>query len=148
MPNKAYWFHILAQPTPAARNLHAVRLVERAWQQNHRTCIVCDDAALAEELDELLWQFNPAAFIPHSIITDSSAEGTDPVGILLYQPAPNDWDTAIILSATLPPQADQFSRLALIAHNDASVLNQARVHFRELRALGIEPRVHDFRKAR
>ena len=146
--NRAYWFHILAEPTPAARNLHAVRLAEKAWQQNHRTCIVCDDAMVAAELDELLWQFSPAAFIPHSVITDSRAVSSDPVGILLYQPVAEDWDTAIILSATLPPNADQFSRLALIAHNDANVLNQARAHFRELRALGIEPKVHDFRKTR
>ncbi len=148
MPTKTYWFHILAQSTPAARNLHAVRLVEKAWQQNHRTCIVCDDAAVAAELDELLWQFSPSAFIPHSVITDSNTPCTDPVGILLCPPVAKDWDTAIILSATLPANADQFSRLALIAHNDANVLNQARVHFRELRALGIEPKVHDFRKAR
>ncbi|OEY67786.1 DNA polymerase III subunit chi [Marinobacter sp. X15-166B] len=149
MPSsQAYWFHILAQHSPAARNLHAARLVEKAWQQNHRTCIVCDDAAVAAELDELLWQFSPAAFIPHSIVSDCSVACTDPVGILLCQPNAADWDTAIILSATLPANADQFARLALIAHNDAAVLHQARGHFRELRALGIEPRVHDYRKAR
>ena len=40
--NQRYWFHILAQNTPAARNLHAAKLVDKAWQQGDRVCVVCD----------------------------------------------------------------------------------------------------------
>ena len=144
--NQRYWFHILAQNTPAARNLHAAKLVDKAWQQGDRVCVVCDTMQHAEELDDLLWNFSPDAFIPHSVVPDSATTCSDPVGILLCPPAPEDWDTVIILSATLPADADRFKRLALVAHNDPNVLNQARSHFKQLRALGIEPRVHDQRK--
>lgn len=144
--NQAYWFHILAQNTPAARNLHAARLADKAWQQGDRVCIFCDDALQASELDDLLWQFSPDAFIPHSVVTNSDDKCTDPVGILLCEPAPEEWDTVVILSATLPPAANRYKRLALVAHNDPGVLNQARNHYKQLRALGIEPQVHDFRK--
>ncbi|MDV3503968.1 DNA polymerase III subunit chi [Marinobacter sp. M-5] len=144
--NQHYWFHILAQNTPSARNLHAVKLVDKAWQQGDRVCIVCDSAEHAEELDDLLWNFSPDAFIPHSIVPDSASTCTDPVGILLCPPVAEAWDTVIILSATLPADADRFKRLALVAHNDTAVLDQARSHFKQLRALGIEPRVHDQRK--
>ncbi|MDX1457953.1 MAG: DNA polymerase III subunit chi [Marinobacter sp.] len=145
-PNRSYWFHILAQNTPAARNLHAARLVDKAWQQGDRVCIVCDNTQQAQELDDLLWQFSPDAFIPHCIVPDTATTCTDPVGILLGPPVPEDWDTVVILSTALPSDADRFKRLALVAHNDPGVLNQARSHFKQLRALGIEPRVHDFRK--
>lgn len=144
--SQAYWFHILAKNTPAARNLHAVRLVDKAWQQGDRVCIVCDSSQQAQDLDDLLWQFNPDAFIPHSIVPDTATTCTDPVGILLCPPVAEDWDTVVVLSATLPADADRFKRLALVAHNDPAVLNQARSHFKQLRALGIEPQVHDFRK--
>ncbi|MEX2473964.1 DNA polymerase III subunit chi [Marinobacter sp.] len=144
--NQRYWFHILTQDTPAARNLHAAKLVDKAWQQGDRVCIVCDTAGHAEELDDLLWNLSPDAFIPHSVVPDSAATCTDPVGILLCPPVAEDWDTVIILSATLPAGADRFKRLALVAHNDPAVLDQARSHFKQLRALGIEPRVHDQRK--
>src|SRR5680860_794382 len=144
--NQRYWFHILLQDTPAARHLHATKLVNKAWQQGDRVCIVCDTAQQAEELDELLWNLSPDAFIPHSVVTDSATPCTDPVGILLHPPMAEDWDTVIILSETLPANADRFKRLALVAHNDPAVLNQARSHFKQLRALGIEPRVHDQRK--
>ena len=144
--NQAYWFHILAQGTPAARNLHAAKLVDKAWQQGDRVGIVCDTLEQAEELDDLLWNFSPDAFIPHSIIPDSATSCTDPVGILLWPPVAEDWDTVIILSATLPADADRFKRLALVAHNDETVLTQARSHFKQLRAMGIEARVYDLRK--
>lgn len=144
--NQSYWFHILAQNTPAARNLHTAKLVDKAHQQGDRVGIVCDTMQHAQELDDLLWNFSPDAFIPHSIIPDSATTCTDPVGILLCPPVAEDWDTVIILSATLPTDADRFKRLALVAHNDEAVLAQARSHFKQLRTLGIEPRVHDLRK--
>ena len=143
--NQSFWFHIRAQPTAAARNLHAVKLAEKAYQQGDRACIVCDNMQHAEELDDLLWNLSPDAFIPHSVVPDSATTCPDPVGILLCPPVAEDWDTVIVLSETLPADADRFRRLALVAHNDASVLNQARSHFKQLKALGITPRVHDQR---
>ncbi len=144
--NQRYWFHILAQNTPAARNLHAAKLVDKAWQQGDRVCVVCDTMQHAQELDDLLWNFSPDAFIPHGLVPDSATTCSEPVGILLCPPVAEDWDTVVILSATLPTDADRFKRLALVAHNDPAVLNQARSHFKQLRALGIEPKVHDQRK--
>lgn len=144
--NQSYWFHILAQGSPAARNLHTARLTDKAWQQGDRVGIVCDTMQQAQDLDDLLWNFSPDAFIPHSIVPDSATTCCDPVGILLCAPAAEDWDTVIILSDTLPADAERFKRLALVAHNDEAVLTQARLHFKQLRALGIEPRVHDQRK--
>ncbi|TVT31206.1 DNA polymerase III subunit chi [Marinobacter vinifirmus] len=144
--NQRYWFHILAQNTPAARNLHAAKLVDKAWQQGDRVCILCDTEEHAKELDDLLWNFTPEAYIPHSIAKDPTTPCTDPVGILLYPPAATDWDTVIVLSSTLPDDADQYRRLALVAHNDPAVLNLARGHYKQLRGMGIEARVHDMRR--
>ncbi|ABM18056.1 MULTISPECIES: DNA polymerase III subunit chi [Marinobacter] len=144
--NQRYWFHILAQNTHAARNLHAAKLVDKAWQQGDRVCVLCDTEEQALELDDLLWNFTPEAFIPHSIAKAATTPCSDPVGILLYPPAAVDWDTVIVLSSALPEDADQYRRLALVAHNDPAVLNQARGHYKQLRSLGIEARVHDMRK--
>jgi DNA polymerase-3 subunit chi len=61
------------------------------------------------------------------------------VGILVCPPVSAEWDTVIMLSEALPANADQFKRLALVAHNHVAMLDQARLHFKQLRALGIEP---------
>lgn len=144
--NQRYWFHILAQSTPAARHLHVARLVGKAWQQGDRVCILCDNQQQAEELDDLLWNFNPETFIPHSIAHDPNTPCTDPVGLLLYPPSAADWDTIIVLASTLPDDAHQYRRLALVAHNDPATLNLARGHYKQLRQKGIEARVHDMRR--
>lgn len=144
--SQRYWFHILSLNTPTARNLHTAKLVDKAWQQGDRVCIVCDTEEHANELDDLLWNVTPEAFIPHSIGRDPATPCSDPVGILLYPPVAEDWDTVIILSATLPADASQYRRLALVAHNDPDILNQARGHYRQLRKLGITAKVHDMRK--
>ncbi|WP_336368543.1 DNA polymerase III subunit chi [Marinobacter sp. C2H3] len=144
--SQRYWFHILIQTTASARHLHAARLAEKAWQQGDRVCLVCDTMQQATELDDLLWSLSPDAFLPHSVVPDSATTCTDPIGILLCPPVADEWDTVIILSATLPADADRFARLALVAHSDPAVLNQARSHFRQLRTLGIEPKVHDQRR--
>jgi len=120
--------------------------VDKAWQQGDRVCVLCDTEEQALELDDLLWNFTPEAFIPHSIAKAATTPCSDPVGILLYPPAAVDWDTVIVLSSALPEDADQYRRLALVAHNDPAVLNQARGHYKQLRSLGIEARVHDMRK--
>ena len=144
--NQRYWFYILAQASPAARYSHAVKLADKAYQQGDRACIVCDTMQQAQELDDLLWNFRPDAFVPHSVVPDSASTTSDPVAILLCTPSADDWDTVILLSDTLPADADRFRRLALIAHSDEEILNQARSHFRQLKALGITPQVHDQRK--
>lgn len=144
--NQRYWFHILRKDTPAARNLHAARLVNKAWQQGDRVGIVCDTLEHARELDELLWSLTPDSFIPHSIISEANTPCTDPIGILLHPPAAEDWDTVIILCSNLPAHAGQFKRLALVAQNDPAILSKAREHFKQLRALGIEAQVHDQRQ--
>ncbi|SDW54117.1 DNA polymerase III subunit chi [Marinobacter mobilis] len=144
--DQSYWFHILAQNTPAARNLHAVRLVDKAWQQGDRVCVVCDNDQQAQELDDLLWQFSPDAFIPHRVVSDINTTCSEPVALLLCPPVAEQWDTVVMLATTLPADASRFKRLALVAHNDPATLNQARSHYKQLRAMGIEPRVHDFRK--
>jgi DNA polymerase-3 subunit chi len=120
--------------------------VDKAWQQGDRVCILCDTEDQAKELDDLLWNLAPDAFIPHSIAQDPTTPCPDPVGILLYPPAATDWDTVIVLSSTLPEDADHYRRLALVAHNDPAVLNQARGHYKQLRTMGIEARVHDMRR--
>ncbi|MBI42022.1 DNA polymerase III subunit chi [Marinobacter lutaoensis] len=143
--DRRYWFHILARPAPEARLQHAVKLTEKAWRQGDRVGIACDSKEQAQALDDLLWSFSPEAFIPHAIVPETTT-CAEPVGLLLGPPAAADWDTVIVLSSALPAEADRFRRLALIAHNDPAILNQARSHYRQLRSLGITPQVHDQRK--
>ncbi len=141
-----YWFHILAQSGEDARLRHAARLAEKAWHEGDRVGIYCDDDPLAAALDDLLWSYRPDAFLPHDWLNSNDQQPASPVAILQCQPSEQDWDTLIVLASVLPASADRFARLALVASNDAEVLDQARRHFRQLRDLGVTPQVHDQRR--
>ncbi|MGP4844230.1 DNA polymerase III subunit chi [Marinobacter sp. 1Y8] len=144
-----HWFYLIPQDTDSARLLYAARLTEKAYKQGDRVCLVCNPGEQMQALDTLLWQFSPDSFIPHAQIDATASPASQPerVALLSGQPNPGDWDTVIVLGSALPAQADRFARLALIATSDATTLNQARSHFRQLRKLGIEPQVHDTRKS-
>ncbi|ROT98352.1 DNA polymerase III subunit chi [Marinobacter sp. R17] len=141
-----HWFYLLPQDTESARLLHAARLTEKAWTQGDRVCLVCNPGEQMQALDNLLWQYSPESFLPHRQLTEAHDACPERVGLLAGHPAPADWDTVIVLGDTLPTDADRFRRLALIASSDPKILSRARSHFRQLRELGIEPRVHDARK--
>ncbi|WP_148862454.1 DNA polymerase III subunit chi [Marinobacter fonticola] len=145
-PEGRHWFYLLPQDTESARLLYAARLTEKAWHQGDRICLVCNPGEQMDALDTMLWQFTPESFLPHRQLASSAESCPERIGLLAGNPAPDDWDTVIVLGTTLPANADRFQRLALIANNDPQTLSQARSHFRALRELGIEARVHDARR--
>lgn len=142
----SHWFHILAGSGRDARLLHAARLAEKAWQDGDRVALFCDDPETAEALDEALWAFRPEAFLPHERLGYSDQRPQAPVAVLECEPALANWDTLIIVAASLPATANGFERLALIASNDPDSLERARAQYRQLREQGTPPQVHDFRK--
>lgn len=141
-----HWFYLLPQDTESARLLYAARLTEKAWHQGDRICLVCNPGEQMDALDTMLWQFSPESFLPHRQLESSAESCPERIGLLSGNPAPEDWETVIVLGRTLPVAAERFRRLALIANNDPQTLSQARSHFRQLRELGIEARVHDARR--
>lgn len=145
-PEGRHWFYLLPQDTEAARLLYAARLTEKAWHQGDRICLVCNPGEQMQAVDTMLWQFSPESFLPHRQLETSTDPCPERIGLMAGHPAPDDWDTVIVLGNALPADADRFRRLALIASSDAATLNQARSHFRQLRELGIEPKVHDARR--
>ncbi|WP_165854851.1 DNA polymerase III subunit chi [Marinobacter sp. JSM 1782161] len=146
-PQGRHWFYLLPQDTESARLLYAARLTEKAWKQGDRIGLVCNPGEQLEAADTMLWQYSPESFLPHRRLARSADPCPERVGLMTDHPSPDDWDTVIVLGNTLPAHADRFQRLALIASSDAATLNQARTHFRQLRELGIEARVHDARRA-
>lgn len=143
--NASRWLHILAASDEQSRWMHAARLAEKAWLQGDRVAVLCDDAAQADAVDLAFWDFSPERFLPHSQFV-ADAGPPDPVSLLLTAPDPSQWETLIVLSRQLPDSAPHFQRLALVTHNQAEAIRISRAQFRQLRALGCEPRINDLRQ--
>ncbi len=137
-------FYLLAGSDIAQRAQFACRLVEKAFRLGHRIHIHIDNEAAATELDDLLWRFQPTAFVPHSI---GAAAGSDVV-IDWRKPTADDGDLLINLTLTVPPFFAAFQRVAEIVVDSDALQRALRSNFRHYRDRGLTPNTHDLRQTR
>ena len=60
-------FYIVENTDPDSRARLALRLTEKAHRRGHRIFINCENEEQARHLDEQLWTFRPASFVPHGL---------------------------------------------------------------------------------
>ncbi len=71
-----------------ALHLAACRLAEQHYRQQKTVYIHCKDKQQAYAIDELLWQFEPSAFVPHNLKGEGPMTGA-PVEIGFDTLGPN-----------------------------------------------------------
>ena len=123
----------------------ACRLTNKAYVLGKRIGLRAGSAAEATVLDDLLWTFNDASFIPHrcldsEAVNDSTA---DPREILISQNlSPTAAEVLINLASTLPEEPTGFLRIAEIVGADAQQRANAREHFKHYRHYGMALDTH------
>jgi DNA polymerase-3 subunit chi len=135
-------FYLLAGSDLAQRAQFACRLAEKAFRLGHRIHIHTDDEAAAVELDALLWQFQPTAFVPHTIGADAASD----VIIDWRAPTSDDGDLLINLTLTVPPFFAAFQRVAEIVVDSDALQRALRSNFRHYRDRGLTLATHDLRQ--
>lgn len=132
-------FYVLQDPALSAEQL-TCRLALMAWEQGHRIMVLAQDAAQAERLDELMWEYPQGRFLPHA---PKRQPLSAPVTVGLMADLDDDAGEVIInLTRDAVPQAERFHRLLeLVPANDAQ-RQASRAKFREYRNRGLEPASH------
>ena len=78
MAIRADFYMIAGKPAFVAQPLLLVcKLAEKAVQSGQPCLIFCDSAEQADFLDDLLWEFDEDAFIPHQIVGMEEDEDMD-----------------------------------------------------------------------
>jgi len=132
-------FYVLAGPVPSAGEL-ACRLSLMAWEQGHRVSVLAADEASAQALDDLMWEYPPARFLPHE---RGPADAGVPVQIVLAaDQVATDRDVVINLAGSAVPDPTRFRRLLEIVPADEGMRAASREKFRHYRALGLQPDSH------
>jgi DNA polymerase-3 subunit chi len=106
----------------------ACELAQRAWGGGRKVALRVPDAATARALDELLWSFDPLAFVPH-VMADSPLAAETPV-IIGRADAPAPWpheDVLLNLADDIPAGFERFRMLV-------EVVGQAEAHKLQARA--------------
>lgn len=129
-------FYILPGSDPAARLTYACRLAAKAWREGHRIYLNCQDAAQAEALDQRLWSFAPASFVPHQ----QAGDGQDAPLLLAWgADAGGEQDLLINLASSVPAFFERFARIAEVVDQDPQTLDALRASFRFYRKRGYAP---------
>jgi DNA polymerase-3 subunit chi len=133
-------FYVLTGPAPTAGQL-VCRLSLMAWEQGHRVSVLATDEEDARALDEMMWEYPPARFLPHEC---GPADAGVPVDIVLSaDQVASDRDVVINLSETALPDPSRFRRLLEIVPPDERLRTVSRDKFRHYRTLGLNPDSHD-----
>ena len=133
-------FYVVQQAGGDGRLNVAARLADKAFGQGHRIFINAASEVQARQLDELLWSFRPASFLPHALL---GQEDREPVVIGWGQDPQTHDDLLINLKLEIPPFFSRFRRVAEVVTQDEQSLQALRDSWRFYRERGYQLEKHD-----
>ena len=125
----------LFEKSPERQVESACRLCRKILRQSARIWLLSQDAELRQQLDERLWSFDPASFIPHGIDQPQAT-----VCISATLPEQSDWIIFNFNPEALEPYT-KFSHIIEIIENHEAAKVLGREKFKQYRRLGIEPQM-------
>ena len=112
-------FYVVQTSDSGQRLRVAARLADKAFQRGHRIFIHATDEAQATELNELLWSFRPASFLPHGL---HGQEHSESIAIGWGQEPDNHNDLLINLQLEIPSFFSRFARVAEVVTQEPDSL--------------------------
>lgn len=126
----------LFEKSPERQAESACRLCRKILRQPERIWFWCGDAALRQQLDERLWTFDEASFIPHGIDQPDAQ-----VCISEHLPQQSGWIIFNFNNQALD-QFSNFSHIIEIIENNEDAKTIGREKFKQYRSLGVAPQTH------
>lgn len=126
MPNPNVDFYLLNTPNQEDVYRFLCRLVDKAYQQQHKIYIQANSSEEGQRIDELLWTFRDISFIPHQLILEQQ---TDPmISVTIATGKPNQFVADILfnLTNTVPIYFPEFTRIIEIVSEEKENKNQSR----------------------
>jgi len=133
-------FYVVQAAEQGHRLQVAVRLADKAFAQGHRIFINAVDETQARTLDELLWSFRPASFLPHGLL---GQEHSDTIAIGWGQEPQDHNDLLINLQLGIPSFFSRFQRVAEVVTQDPASLQALRESWKFYKERGYQLEKHD-----
>ena len=133
-------FYVVQTSDPGQRLRVAARLADKAFQRGHRIFIHATDEAQATELNELLWSFRPASFLPHGL---HGQEHSESIAIGWGQEPDNHNDLLINLQLEIPSFFSRFARVAEVVTQEPDSLAALRKSWTFYKERGYQLEKHD-----
>ena len=135
-------FYLIAKPRYIEKPLLLVcELARKAHDSGQSLLILVNSPTQAEVLDDLLWEFDPDAYIPHQIAGNDEDDDITPV--LLVAPETDVPMRPLILNLRNAPVTGQFDRVLEVVPADASTREPLRARWKHYQSLGFELNKYD-----
>lgn len=135
-------FYVLNRDDDTSRLGFACLLAAKAWQQGLKVYLQVNDPAEAADLDDMLWKYQAASFIPHAR-TGTAEAAASPV-LIGHGPAPEGWRRMLVsLTRGFPEGAAECNRVADLIGSNEQQRADGRERFRAWRQLGLQPGTHE-----
>ena len=135
-------FYLIAKPRFLEEPLKLVcELARKAYDSNQWTLVLARDAAQAEALDELLWEFDPDAYIPHQIA--GSDEDDDITPVLIVAPGTEAASRPLAINLRDEAWTAPCERVLEVVPADPSAREPLRERWKQYKARGFEVNKHD-----
>lgn len=137
-------FYQLSDSSAQAPLLTTCKLVRKALKEHSHIFIVVPDQRQALDLDELLWSFDPEAFIPHVVLPRD--EVTDaPVAIGMGAAPEQHAEILINLCDELPRHFQRFSRVLEMVPAHEEQREKARERYKHYKERGYALNYHQLK---
>lgn len=130
-------FYPLKHTEDLARFQFACRIVSKAHSQGHRVHIHTDNEEQTKLMDELLWSYKADSFLPHEIIPQQSANGSEQsdqstrITIGHSHLPPSSREVLINLSSSKIEESETYDRVCEIfcGNEEAVILGRERYRY-------------------
>lgn len=134
-------FYVVDATDEPVRRRFACLLAEKAWRKGHRVYLHVNDDDEARQLDELLWSFRDASFLPHSLLGAEQPPAPVEIGADA-EPGGHD-DVLVNLADTVPGCFTRFERVSEIVLKNPESTERLRERWRYYRQHGYELHHHE-----
>jgi len=131
-------FYSLKTSDSHSRLVFACRLAEKARSLGHDVFIQTGSQQQTQTMDELLWEFSPASFLPHALSSSKTEKERITVG--LDSAANKHSDVVINLDSNPCSKPQQYTKINEIIIQDEEILQQGRTRFRFYKEQGYKPK--------
>lgn len=126
------FYHLTRSPLERA----LPRLLEKAHASGARVVVMAGSAERIEALDQVLWTYDPASFLPHGSARDGEA-AMQPIWLTTEDENPNEASVLLLTDGATSEHVAEYARcLEMFDGNDADSVSAARAHWRDYDAAG------------
>ncbi|UTA54161.1 DNA polymerase III subunit chi [Lysobacter soli] len=115
-------------------------LARKAHDANLWTLVLARDDEQAQRLDELLWEFDADAYIPHQLAGDEEDELTP---VLIATPESDTPMRALVINLRDEPVNGTFDRVLEVVPADDSARGPLRERWKQYQSRGLELKKYD-----